>query len=871
MATNPQGIMALPENDQMTSPQAEMPQMTLDDSYDVVTQGLENASPEAALANKQALAQIAPQLEALPPDQLDALMRVFQYLYDHPEEYQEKVADLVANGKFEQGDFPDEYDPEFLSVVLLAIVDVRRRAQSQAPEQAMTPPPGMARGGIAEAAKMAMSKGRGNDTMLAHITPKEAKMLRSKGGMGIINPDTGLPEYDLWSSIRDTITAPARAVIDVAKQVVASPIGRIAATVGLAMLIGPAAFGLSGALGTAASMAVASGAVTAIGGGNISDILKSAAIGGATAFFGAPGGVVSNFVGGAVTNAAANAAISAGIVGTGVGLATGQSLQESIQSGLTAGAVSGLVTGADKGFTTDMTAAKTGVVGEPTPSQNQPPQALSPEQVQANIARQAQQTAQQTALDQSGVNQPLTGPQASMPQGAPSGAAAAPGATGTAGGAAAPGGYQVPGLGEGAANMGQGIMQMLPGTEGTVAGGYKQFMEGAGQVFAPSPSAQQVADYASANNMSVTEASKLMSPGIMRTYGPGIAAGLAATKVMGGFDTAPAAPSAARSDIEDRLARERAEVANNPGKYVPQGIPGLIYNNRGEITGSEPFSSKATMNDIRVPTPEYVPRPTNVVGSNYQLPQNTFTSRTGGQSIYQPYNTSSMYSNIMPPVAYADGGYATQPPIHAFGGGLTDMFRKIEFATQPAQQQLRSGFNAVGDMIKPEAPPTPSSSAPVSVSQTFASNPFSTKLLPGEFAENANRIDANRASRVASAQQAYEEQARAQAAAAQQAATAGSARGRRMFFDPRIGIAKSMQRADGGIANLSESKYYPRKTGHISGPGTETSDSIPAMLSDGEFVMTAKAVKALGKGNRRAGAKKMYALMHQLERNASRG
>ena len=872
MATNPQGIMALPENDQMTSPQAEMPQMTLDDSYDVVTQGLENASPEAALANKQALAQIAPQLEALPPDQLDALMRVFQYLYDHPEEYQEKVADLVANGKFEQGDFPDEYDPEFLSVVLLAIVDVRRRAQSQAPEQAMTPPPGMARGGIAEAAKMAMSKGRGNDTMLAHITPKEAKMLRSKGGMGIINPDTGLPEYDLWSSIRDTITAPARAVIDVAKQVVASPIGRIAATVGLAMLIGPAAFGLSGALGTAASMAVASGAVTAIGGGNISDILKSAAIGGATAFFGAPGGVVSNFVGGAVTNAAANAAISAGIVGTGVGLATGQSLQESIQSGLTAGAVSGLVTGADKGFTTDMTGAKTGVLGgENTPNQNQPPQALSPEQVQANIARQAQQTAQQTALDQSGVNQPLTGPQASMPQGAPSGAAAAPGATGTAGGAAAPGGYQVPGLGEGAANMGQGIMQMLPGTEGTVAGGYKQFMEGAGQVFAPSPSAQQVADYASANNMSVTEASKLMSPGIMRTYGPGIAAGLAATKVMGGFDTAPAAPSAARSDIEDRLARERAEVANNPGKYVPQGIPGLIYNNRGEITGSEPFSSKATMNDIRVPTPEYVPRPTNVVGSNYQLPQNTFTSRTGGQSIYQPYNTSSMYSNIMPPVAYADGGYATQPPIHAFGGGLTDMFRKIEFATQPAQQQLRSGFNAVGDMIKPEAPPTPSSSAPVSVSQTFASNPFSTKLLPGEFAENANRIDANRASRVASAQQAYEEQARAQAAAAQQAATAGSARGRRMFFDPRIGIAKSMQRADGGIANLSESKYYPRKTGHISGPGTETSDSIPAMLSDGEFVMTAKAVKALGKGNRRAGAKKMYALMHQLERNASRG
>jgi hypothetical protein len=34
--------------------------------------------------------------------------------------------------------------------------------------------------------------------------------------------------------------------------------------------------------------------------------------------------------------------------------------------------------------------------------------------------------------------------------------------------------------------------------------------------------------------------------------------------------------------------------------------------------------------------------------------------------------------------------------------------------------------------------------------------------------------------------------------------------------------------------------------GPVSGPGTETSDSIPARLSDGEFVFTAKAVKQIG-------------------------
>lgn len=89
-----------------------------------------------------------------------------------------------------------------------------------------------------------------------------------------------------------------------------------------------------------------------------------------------------------------------------------------------------------------------------------------------------------------------------------------------------------------------------------------------------------------------------------------------------------------------------------------------------------------------------------------------------------------------------------------------------------------------------------------------------------------------------------------------------------------------MRAASGGIADVAPSYMaatelasggYPRKTGAINGPGTATSDSIPAMLSDGEFVMTAKAVKSMGGGSRREGAKKMYALMHQLERNASRG
>jgi len=68
--------------------------------------------------------------------------------------------------------------------------------------------------------------------------------------------------------------------------------------------------------------------------------------------------------------------------------------------------------------------------------------------------------------------------------------------------------------------------------------------------------------------------------------------------------------------------------------------------------------------------------------------------------------------------------------------------------------------------------------------------------------------------------------------------------------------------------------------GYIEGPGTGTSDSIPAkiyqnggpvqeaMLSDGEFVMTAGAVRGAGGGDRGKGAAKMYEMMNRLERRA---
>jgi|TARA_E500000318_G_scaffold100321_1_gene102976 hypothetical protein len=56
--------------------------------------------------------------------------------------------------------------------------------------------------------------------------------------------------------------------------------------------------------------------------------------------------------------------------------------------------------------------------------------------------------------------------------------------------------------------------------------------------------------------------------------------------------------------------------------------------------------------------------------------------------------------------------------------------------------------------------------------------------------------------------------------------------------------------------------------GEVEGPGTGTSDSVPARLSDGEFVMTAAAVRGAGDGDRDIGAARMYDMMAELEAQA---
>ena len=64
---------------------------------------------------------------------------------------------------------------------------------------------------------------------------------------------------------------------------------------------------------------------------------------------------------------------------------------------------------------------------------------------------------------------------------------------------------------------------------------------------------------------------------------------------------------------------------------------------------------------------------------------------------------------------------------------------------------------------------------------------------------------------------------------------------------------------------LREKSFKYEAGGEVTGPGTGTSDSVPARLSDGEFVLTAKAVRGAGNGDRDIGAARMYDMMAELE------
>lgn len=811
MADNQAGIMALPDNQDMQAPT-----LGMDDTYDAVKQALGAARPDAAVELDSTLAGLKGIADELTEQQLDSLLQIIQYTYDNPDKYKEIVAKLVSADVIDEGDLPAEYDPEFLSTFGTILLEERKSRGADQPPF----PEKFARGGIAEAARIVASQGRSGDTMLAHITPEEARLLRKRGGMGTINPATGLPEFGFFSSIGlgfvdDAISSVGKAVKSVfksvagaVKSVVASPIGKVVATVALATFLGPAGMGIANA-GWAS--AIASGTTTLAAGGNIKDAVKSAAfsyfvtpstpatattpafsnpvsdwVGDATAKFAGS----NEFVAKALENQYVKTAVTGFGTGTIAGALTGQSLQEAVKGGLMGAAISTGVQAAGNTIQNQAANAKAAAAAVDTLDEYNAAtrNAVAQQEMNYRPASDILNAADDTlAQGQKAVSNPST-MQAD--------------AIKASQGRLSPGDTSV--FANANLDPYKAINQAdLDNWNNIVAKGGQGQLVDTSVTAAPAPSITPTSTATGPyKTPGIYDSTKQMGSGIMDIAKGDFSQGYNKL-VQGGSDLFfPSGPSpeqiqAIESQYGAGSAAAKAAVEQaTPGllrTYGPAtaaGIAGLAAT--GAFNAPEPPKSEQAKLLEGTPGEDLIAKDAdkyvvqNIPGVTYTPEGQVLSSSTAPSTV------------SMQDVRVAPAGYTTT----------------MQDVARPTSGSLMGPMQAQAPFMDP-------------YQYYYQQYLASSQNQPRYYAMGGiTSLPAP------------------------------------MQAPPPAGIAAL---SGGGNSN------YPRRTGQISGPGTEKSDSIPAMLSDGEFVMTAAAVRGMGKGSRREGAKRMYALMHQLEKNAARG
>ena len=201
-----------------------------------LTKPKQRVSARDSRAVDQVLDNTTQMLGKLDKKTLGLLLQLTQYIKANKPKYKELMANLEGKGALPPGVFPDQYDPKFLSVFALSVAKAQQAKN------------GMAEGGIASIAQTMRNQGRGKDTMLAHISPKEADLLRELGGVGTINPATGLPEYGIFDDIGNALSGVGNAVGSVLKPVgdliggvLSSPLGLAATAAAAYYFMGPGA------------------------------------------------------------------------------------------------------------------------------------------------------------------------------------------------------------------------------------------------------------------------------------------------------------------------------------------------------------------------------------------------------------------------------------------------------------------------------------------------------------------------------------------------------------------------------------------------------------------------------------------------------
>lgn len=258
------------------------------------------------------------QLQRTPivPEDMDEAIKLLEYVIQNPDKYKAIRDAAIKDGLIDESTFPPEYDQTVVVSLLIAMYGLQDRLKQR----------GFSRGGLSVAGRRLMTGGQGGDTMLAHINPREAEVLRRMGGQGSINPNTGLREYKGLKKILG-------AVLPVALSIFAPGIGTA-----ISGFLAPV-FGAASGIAGGALMGAASSKLT---GGNA---LQGALLGGAGAGLGSTiGKTLAPSLSGTTQNM-----IGSGLIGGVAGQSTGQGFLKGAAMGAAGAGISGAVNSADLG------------------------------------------------------------------------------------------------------------------------------------------------------------------------------------------------------------------------------------------------------------------------------------------------------------------------------------------------------------------------------------------------------------------------------------------------------------------------------------------------------------------------------------------
>lgn len=813
MATSPEGIMALGQPAEAGGPPPSPNLITRNDSYDVAKQALTETRPDVAAELEDRLAGFRKKARQLPTDVLEALVDGFEEALNRKDDYPAFLEEVKKEAPALLSLFPPEYDEQFLSAMYFLLVDALRAREGEedvgeegigamAPQQ-------FAMGGIADAARIVANQGRRGDTMLAHINPQEARLLKALGGAGTINPRTGLPEYGpKWlRKAGDAVGLDkAKAVVDDfvsdARDFVRSDIGGIITQIGLTIVLGPI-------MGPAFAAATAAGATTAMRGGDLKDVAKSALLAGTTAYLSAPGSPVHNFVGkytpAFMNNPTVVSALTAQVVGTGAGLLQGQSLSDAAKNGLRDAAITAAATYVSGGSKAQVDEAAANSVANATDAQLQKGATAAPKVDPLTFEPLTVEPISQADAIGRGTQRVLA-----QAAGASDGTAAVPMNTGLD---VTPT-YLTDGAPANIGSQGNFTYDLDPGSSAYGRAGAPNISG----VLPPPDITVPTTDIAAQQRAA-------MSPADAAKYEV-ISGESSGTLPMADVTAGGVSPAAAAS----------------PAVPVPDGGIGslkkvpTVMESLGKIAKGDVLEGAG---DLFMPSG---PSTKDIIDSP-EFAQLTKPKAQGGAGL----SGDAALKVLQESPEYNPGFMRTYGPTAAAGiAGLA----------------LAGGFGAPEDPEKTQEQQEYEDRMRMSTTEFMAQDPsrYYLQNVPGVAYGERGEVIGSTATRPTYSTADI---------------TGGTFSPYSQFNNRPLPSAfmspyGARYLNQGGIATLAAGGY-PRRTGQISGPGTETSDNIPAMLSDGEFVMTARAVRGMGNGSRREGARKMYALMHKLENNAARG